>query len=85
MGYELNSKLIIGQVNEQTNAFKVLKVGDEVMITGPTTGYVETIISEIRVDNQSTKAVKKGDVFSFPIDIKIRPSDKLYKLHEPIK
>ncbi len=62
-----------------------LKVGDEVMITGPTTGYVETIISEIRVDNQSTEAVKKGDVFSFPIDIKIRPSDKLYKLHEPIK
>jgi len=62
-----------------------LKVGDEVMITGPTTGYVETIISEIRVDNQVTEAVKKGDVFSFPIDIKIRPSDKLYKLHEPIK
>ncbi len=62
-----------------------LKVGDEVMITGPTTGYVETIISEIRVENQVTEAVKKGDVFSFPIDIKIRPSDKLYKLHEPIK
>lgn len=62
-----------------------LKVGDEVMITGPTTGYVETIIAEIRVDNQVTEAVKKGDVFSFPIDIKIRPSDKLYKLHEPIK
>lgn len=62
-----------------------LKVGDKVMITGQTTGYVETIISEIRVDNQVTEAVKKGDVFSFPIDIKIRPSDKLYKLHEPIK
>ncbi len=31
LGYELNSKLIIGQVNEQTNAFKVLKVGDEVL------------------------------------------------------
>ena len=62
-----------------------LKVGDEVMITGPTTGYVETIISEIRVDNQVTEAVKKGDVFSFQIDIKIRHSDKLYKLHEPVK
>lgn len=62
-----------------------LKVGDEVMITGPTTGYVETVISEMRIDNVPTDAVKKGDVFSFPLDIKIRPSDKLYKLHEPIK
>lgn len=31
LGYELNSKLIISQVNEQTNAYKVLKVGDEVI------------------------------------------------------
>ncbi len=62
-----------------------LNVGDEVMITGPTTGYIETIISEIRIDNQVTNEVKKGDIFSFPIDIKIRPSDKLYKLTEPVK
>jgi putative protease len=73
------------QVGEFQLDSHTLKVGDEVMITGPTTGYVETIISEIRVENQVTEAVKKGDVFSFPIDIKIRPSDKLYKLHEPIK
>lgn len=31
LGYELSSKLIIGQVNEQSNAFKVLKVGDELL------------------------------------------------------
>lgn len=62
-----------------------LKVGDEVMITGPTTGYVETIVSEIRMENVPTETVKKGDVFSFPIGTKIRPSDKLYKLIEPIK
>ncbi len=31
LGYELNSKLIISQVNEQTNAYKVLKIGDEVI------------------------------------------------------
>jgi putative protease len=55
------------------------------MITGPTTGYVETIVSEIRVDNVVTDTVKKGDTFSFPMEAKIRPSDKLYKLIEPIK
>lgn len=31
LGYELTSKLIIGQVNKQTNAYPVLKVGDEVL------------------------------------------------------
>jgi len=62
-----------------------LNVGDEVMITGPTTGYVETIVNEIRLDNQPTEGVKKGDTFSMPIANKIRPSDKLYKLIEPVK
>lgn len=31
LGYELTSKLIIGQVNKQTNAYQVLRVGDEVL------------------------------------------------------
>jgi large subunit ribosomal protein L22 len=43
------------------------------------------IVSEIRVDNIVNETVKKGDIFSFPIDAKIRPSDKLYKLIEPVK
>ena len=62
-----------------------LKVGDEIMVTGPTTGYVETVVSEIRLDNNPVEGVKKGDTFSIPIADKIRPSDKLYKLVEPVK
>lgn len=62
-----------------------LKVGDEIMVTGPTTGYVETVVSEIRLDNNPVEDVKKGDTFSIPIADKIRPSDKLYKLVEPVK
>ena len=31
LGYELSSKLIIGQVNQQSNAFNVLKIGDELL------------------------------------------------------
>ena len=62
-----------------------LNVGDEVMVTGPTTGYVETIVNEIRLDNSVVNGVKKGDTFSMPIANKIRPSDKLYKLIEPVK
>lgn len=57
-----------------------LKVGDEIMITGPTTGYIETTISELRLDDKSVEKVNKGDVFTLPVNEKVRPSDKLYKV-----
>ena len=57
-----------------------LSVGDEVIITGPTTGYVNLKIDELRVDGKATPKVEKGEVFTFAINEKIRPSDKLYKL-----
>lgn len=57
-----------------------LSVGDEIMITGPTTGYVEMIVDELRVDGKPATKAEKGDVFTLAINEKIRPSDKLYKL-----
>lgn len=56
-----------------------LKVGDEVMITGITTGYVETVIQEIRVDDIPVESASRGSLVSFKLPDKIRPSDKLYK------
>ncbi|MGQ1785583.1 MULTISPECIES: peptidase U32 family protein [unclassified Saccharicrinis] len=57
-----------------------LKVGDEILITGPTTGVVKMIVPEIRVDLNPVEETVKGDRFSIPIEEKIRRSDKLYKL-----
>lgn len=57
-----------------------LKVGDNVLITGPTTGVVEVSVGELMVDSKSVSATKKGDEFTMPIDQVIRPSDKLYKI-----
>lgn len=57
-----------------------LSVGDEIMITGPTTGYIEMKIEELRVDGKPTDKVVKGNIFTIMSDEKIRPSDKLYKL-----
>ncbi len=57
-----------------------LSVGDEIMITGPTTGYLEMKIDELRVDGKPTDKVVKGNIFTIMSDEKIRPSDKLYKL-----
>lgn len=57
-----------------------LKVGDEILITGPTTGAVEMVVPEIRVDLISVDEVKKGDRFSMPVNVKIRRADKLFKI-----
>lgn len=57
-----------------------LQVNDEILITGPTTGVVETRVKEIRVDLQNVEKAKKGAVVSIPVSQKIRRSDKLYKI-----
>ena len=57
-----------------------LSVDDEIMITGPTTGYIEMKIEELRLDGKPTDKVIKGDIFTIVSQEKIRPSDKLYKL-----
>jgi putative protease len=57
-----------------------LSVGDEIMITGPTTGYIEMKIEELRLDGKPIDKVMKGDIFTIFCNEKIRPSDKLYKL-----
>lgn len=62
---------------------KNLKVGDEILITGPTTGVVEMKVPEIRVDLVQVNEAKKGDHFSIPVKEKIRRSDKLYKWVSP--
>ncbi len=55
-----------------------LKVGDEVVLTGPTTGALIFKVEELRYDLQPVDKVKKGELFSMPVPEKVRPSDKLY-------
>lgn len=57
-----------------------LKVGDEILITGPTTGAVTQTVDEIRVDLKPVNETVKGERFSIRVTDKIRPSDKLFKL-----
>ncbi len=55
-----------------------VKVGDEIVITGPTTGALMTTVEEIRVDLKPVERATKGEHFSIKTDTKIRPSDKLF-------
>jgi len=84
-------KMLIGKGTNYFTKIKVaefqlesneLKVGDEILITGPTTGVVETTIKEIRVDLKPVEKAVKGDSFSIALDTMIRRSDKLYKVVE---
>lgn len=56
-----------------------LCVGDEVVITGPTTGALIITVEDIRVDGKSVDRAIKGDSFSIAVPAKIRPADRLYR------
>lgn len=58
-----------------------IALGDSIVITGPTTGYVATTVAELRnADGLVIDKANKGHTFSMPMPEKIRPSDKLYKI-----
>ena len=57
-----------------------LAVGDEILWMGETTGCVEQIVGEIRLDLNPVESVKQGDVCSIKVEgAEIRRGDKLYK------
>ena len=57
-----------------------LSVGDDVIITGPSTGLIEFKIDSLALDDKQVETVKRGDNFTFPISDKVRPADKIYKI-----
>jgi putative protease len=75
-GIKYYSKLGVAEFLIETQS---LKTGDEILITGPTTGAITQIVEEIRVDLKPVNETVKGEHFSIKTP-KIRPSDKLFKL-----
>ncbi|MGV6846362.1 MAG: peptidase U32 family protein [Lutibacter sp.] len=59
-----------------------INVGDTILITGPTTGAQEMLVSEMFVNDVKGAKAKKGDSITMPLKFRIRPSDKLYKIVE---
>jgi len=57
-----------------------VRQGDELLITGPTTGALFVTANDIRVNLQTVAEALKGDHFSIQINEKIRPNDQLYKM-----
>lgn len=55
-----------------------LHPGDEVVLTGKTTGTLIFTIEELRLERDPVPEVKKGELFATPVPEKIRPGDRLY-------
>jgi putative protease len=56
-----------------------LEKGDTLLIIGPSTGVIEYIVEEIRVDLRETEEAVKGEFCSVKIGDFLRRSDKVYK------
>ena len=59
-------RINVAEVKLQTA--ETLKVGDEVMVTGETTGVYRATIQELRTDRDPVPEVHQGDCFSFKVD-----------------
>jgi U32 family peptidase len=76
-GLHYYPKTNIGEFKIESHS---LKVGDKILIIGPTTGVIESVAEEFQVDDKFAEIAQKGDTVTFKTTERIRPSDKLYKV-----
>ena len=62
-----------------------LKQGDKILIQGPSTGVVEMIVSEIRVDLKVCEEALKGTYCSIPVNKETIIMDDNYEKNAPIR
>ena len=76
-GTKYYSKLGVAEFTVEATTFKV---GDRMLITGPTTGVIYVTADEIHDDNGPVEVAQQGTRVSIAVPQKVRPSDKLFKL-----
>ena len=59
-----------------------LESDDILMITGPTTGYTETRIDTMMIDDRRTGSAVKGQQITLPFPVKVRRNDKVYVIRD---
>jgi putative protease len=73
------SKIGVAEIKMET---KQLALGDDIQITGPTTGVYEGTVNEIRVDEKSVELTVKGDMASIPVKETVRRMDKVFRVFD---
>ena len=75
-------KINVAEVQLQTN--ETLKVGDEIMVIGETTGVYRDTVKELRTDRDPVPEVHQGDRFSFASTELLHRGDKVYRVDKLI-
>ena len=81
-GTKYYSKLGVAEFTVEATTFKV---GDRLLITGPTTGVMYVTADEIHDDNGPVEVAQQGTRVSIAVTGKVRPSDKLFKLESGLR
>ncbi|MBR5092205.1 MAG: U32 family peptidase [Bacteroidales bacterium] len=71
-------RINVAEVQLQTA--ETLRVGDEVMVIGETTGVYRATVGEMRLDRDPVPEVHQGDRFSFATTEPLRRGDKVYRI-----
>lgn len=59
-----------------------VKIGDKILITGPSTGVQELVLEDMMVNDSKLEKATKGDSLTLKVPFRVRLSDKMYKLVE---
>lgn len=59
-----------------------LAVGDRILFTGPTTGVVETTVSQMLLNDQPADTCPQANTCTLPVPSAVRRADKLFKIIE---
>jgi len=57
-----------------------LQSGDQILISGPTTGEQTLTLTEFKVNGQENTLAQAGDKVTFEVPFRVRLSDKIYKI-----
>lgn len=87
-------KIYVGKITNYFNKIGVaeilletqnLKLGDEILITGETTGAYEDTLEEIRFELKPVDKVEKGALFSIKTKELVRRNDKVFKIVKAVE
>ena len=70
----------IGVAEISLQTAETLRVGDEVMVIGETTGVYRDTVRELRTDRDPVPEVHQGDCFSFATAVPLHRGDKVYRI-----
>jgi putative protease len=79
-GVKYFSRLGVAEFTVEATTFKL---GDKLLVTGPTTGVMYLTATEIHDnDGHPVEVAPQGQRIAIPVTGKVRPSDKLFKLEQ---